>query len=274
MIFASTSFASMSGYAAESPTAEPLALRDRVSFYSRQVGDIAFLPHSNNCQDAKYMTTFWVLEDHKCYQLPKRDCYGFVANIRDISKKLRTPSFLAVTIVEVFDPESISAGVWAALLRNENWMRPDDAEFKEFPREFPPRSNVTFEDVKRWQDSLPSMLEFDSALQKKTKLHFTWHAKPKDGVTSSWDYRTALFGPASYQDLGELVSNGFQTCVGFLTSQRSISCACPPDCFDSLPRRGECRRSQWIFTLSGPERPEQQSSQRARTMANLSGLFC
>ena len=188
-------------------TSSPVIYRERLAFHSiTRPGTIAFLPSSSRDGDAKYMITFWALEDSRYYQLPTRGSYGFVVNIHDPTAEMA--SFLAITIVEVLPPNAVDEA-WTALSRSPgNWLRKDDPAFRPFPRQFQD-SMMTFNDIKTWHTNLLSIAEFDSALKNKTARAFSWHAQPLDCETSSWDARTILFGPASNTDLSVLLPQWF-----------------------------------------------------------------
>jgi hypothetical protein len=186
---------------------KPTKYLDRVSFYSNAAdGTIAFLPSSNRDGDAKYMTTFSAFENARYYELPKKSNYGFVANITDKTGDRTNPSFLAITIIQAQDPNS-DAGAGVELTRNEGWVRDGDATFKAYPNDFREES-VDVADIRNWL-RLDSMSAFDSALFKQAGRPFSWHARPKDGAISSWDFKRDLFGPATYIDMPVFMKNRF-----------------------------------------------------------------
>jgi len=187
----------------------PKRLFTRPAFYSdTNDGDIAFLPDSNQEGQARYMTSFWAMQEGKYYELPSRGNYGFVANIRDKTGTRKKPSFLAVTVVQIQDANNTS-GAWLRLTRTDNFIRENDSTFKEDPKEFQD-GKVTFSDLRKWHTTLKTMSAFDLALQHQSTMTFTWHARPLDGTTSSWDFRFKLFGALSDSELADLLPIWFR----------------------------------------------------------------
>lgn len=188
------------------PFQKPELFQSRPSFYhDTPAGTLAFVPDSRRPADVADMTIFKAFSDNGFYQLPAKSSYGFAVNIWDPSKK--TPTFLAVTILQVLPPDATNANF--ELYRNANWESVETA----IPLGLMPGrqlDHVTYGDVLDWSNSFGSITEFDTEIFKKEGRKIPWHGKPSGGDTSSWDVRKQLFGILSKAQTSLALSSWFE----------------------------------------------------------------
>lgn len=188
-------------------TSRPVLYQSRSSFYqSTPHGSIAFLPYSIRDGDAKGMTTFKAMQDNGYYELPSKTNYGFVINICDTANK--TPSFIALTIIQILPRQANNGGV--TLQRSENWeLIESPATTAPAMEYFLSQITASMEDLMKLNLSCASLVEFNQALEQRTLHKVLWHAKPLGGSTSSWEARRNIFGNIAAEGLNNSLRRWF-----------------------------------------------------------------
>lgn len=167
------------------PGPDMLAKRQEISgeklFFDLPFGAIAVVPQAKSQKSAKTADRFFVLSPQKMQELDESSCRIWLRFNHHLADSNGLRRHLGVFIV-TFDRSG--ASVPLQVYRNKNWIRSKNAPvLPEFSEVLDMSWNEFMADMKKWSAKNAHLSEVDK------KLKGPWHAIPKGGDISSWEYR-------------------------------------------------------------------------------------